>query len=134
MHQTPDDLGLIGLTLINNRLTKDEDIFVFASGMMRGKLTSAEYFANILPSQTYLPSNYNAIAASSFMEPCVQLIFVPTPRNPEQLKKVEKLKAWKGSRKPQIFNIPVRVFPKAVFLKKVDNMWMLNIVSTNKGE
>jgi hypothetical protein len=130
MSQTPDALDLIVLTLIEARLARGDDIFIFTTGNLRGKLVSATYLESALPSQTYLPPNA-ASDPSAFVEPVVHIRYIPRPRGHDNVK--DPLK-FKSTRKPVIFNIPTRLVNSALFLQKLaDKVWMLNVVTSVKA-
>lgn len=123
MNTDPEDFELIVLTLIKSRLERGEDIFVFTAGFMRGKLQSVEYLTAV-PSSTYLGGNtYNPPA-----EPCLQITYIPGPRNPKPDAEQKKF-----TRKPQSFNMPARVASNSLFLQKVEErVWMLNVTTKVK--
>lgn len=126
MSQTPDELELIALTLIQSRLDRGEFIYTFTAGNLRGKLVSAKYLV-CLPSPTYLPSNG---ALADKLEPCIQLVYIPRPRGRDTIKDPTK---FNFTRKAVLFNIPTRLINSALFLQRLaDNVWMLNIVTSVK--
>ena len=125
MH-TADDLDLLTLDIIKDRMEEGNLITVFAGGVLRGRLDAVEYVSSIVPSATYWKSNTAPDA-----EPCVFLKYTPAPRNSS---KVTDPVAYKFTRKPQHFVIPVRLVTAALYLKKLtDGIFMLNVDSSAKG-
>lgn len=122
MSQTPDELELIVLTLIQSRIARGEQLFMFSAGNLRGKLVSAECI-DCLPSSTYLPAG--TAFGQGKIEPCVQFWYIPRPRSHDKVK--DPLK-FNFTRKPINFNVPTRLVNSAVFLQKIeDGMWMINM-------
>lgn len=121
MTQRPDDLELIVLDLIEPLLAAQVEIFIFASGELRGRLKTA----------TYLP---RAVAASTFLrgkptdpkpEACISLVYIPRQKDPKA--------KTKFTRKPVIFNVPVELVPDVIFLQKLDDKkWMINMNTSTK--
>lgn len=120
----PDELELMALTLLQGRLAKQDSVFLFTGGALRGKLVSAELL-KCLPSSTYR-SMYDAET-----EYCVQMWYIPGPR--QGTSGVSSPTDIKFTRKPVLFNIPVRLINTALFLQKLeDKVWMLNINTSVK--
>ena len=129
MNERPDDmdLELIALDLITSRLERGDEIFVFSSSKLRGKLITARFLQDALPSQTYLPATRTYLPATwhNLQEPCVVLTYTPTPK--------DDTKKPTFKRVIQTFTIPVRILSSAVHLQKLDDaQWMLNIDTSVK--
>lgn len=120
---------LLTVTLINKVLARGNSIFIFTSGVLRGKLITAET-ANVVPSPTFLRDVRWSL--ESPMETCAILTFSPSPRSPSKMKDP---RTFKFTRKPQVFKLPERVLNAQGFhLTRIDgDAWMLNIVSSFKG-
>jgi hypothetical protein len=113
------DLTSLVVDLINRPLERGDEVFVFSSGNLRGKLHNAAITLSF-PAETYRRS---AWGWSDSPENCLVLTFVPRSRQPKEKQ------TW--TRKPTTFSIPMWAIHKCVHLKKiVDGQWMLNI-STN---
>ncbi len=128
MSQRPEhlDLELLPLDLINARLAKGEPMLIFSAGNLRGKLVSAQYL-ECLPSPTFIPGWKGP--GDGKVEPCVQLFYIPRPRDRT---KVTDPRSFNFTRKPVLFNIPVRILHSVLFLHKVEDMWMVNLVTSVK--
>lgn len=122
MSQAPDDLELIAYTLINARLARGDQVFVFTYGQLRGKLHTVTYLEKCLPASTYLSSSANL---EMQMEPCLQLSYTPGPRTRE---KVKDPTTFNFTRKAVLFNVPVRLVNSALFLQKLEEgVWFVNV-------
>ena len=121
---------LLTVALINKVLNRGNSIFIFMSGVMRGKLSTAET-AETVPSQTYL-KDVRWSSDKPPVETCAVLTFIPSPQNPG---KVKDPRTFKFTRKPQTVRLPERVLSsKGFHLTRIDgDAWMLNIVSSFKG-
>jgi len=120
------NIDLIALDLINARLARGDMVFVFTVGNFRGKLVSATYLEDFLPSATYL-SNYSP---DSQMERGIQLMYIPAPRSRD---KVKDPATFNFTRKPVFFNIPARFFESAITLHQLQaGQWMLAIDTSVK--
>ena len=120
------DLELFALKLIRTRLERDEFVFVFSAGNLRGKLVSIEHLASAQPAATYQSGR-----PTEQMEPCVQLTYIPRPKDPGKVTDPTK---FKFTRKPVLFNIPVRVVSGSLLLKKLyENVWMMTVRTSAKG-
>lgn len=120
-------LDTIIVTLIQSRLDRGEEIFSFSSGSLRGKVTSVDV-KYCLPSATYLGSSYDV--NNPPMEMCISLVYIPGPR--DRNKSVDPLTV-NYTRKPVIFNVPLKA-EAGLFLQKIeDKVWMLNINTAFKG-
>lgn len=120
MTKQPQDLELIVLDLIHVRLERKEQLFVFSSGALRGKLQEATY-RECIPSSTFIAGR---ASYDTKPEPCLSLTYIPGPRDSGRVKDLD----FDFTRKPVTFNIPVECVPNCVFLQKIeDGVWMLNI-------
>jgi len=121
------DLELFALRLIRTRLEREERVFVFSAGNLRGKLVSIEHLDSALPAATY----QDCRSTDQQMEPCVQLTYAPRPKDPGKVTDPTK---FKFTRKPVLFNIPVRVVSGSLLLKKLyENVWMVNVQTSARG-
>lgn len=120
MSETKGALDLLTVDIANKRIARGDSIFVFASGVLRGKLsclTTKEAF----PADTYNPSY------SLNLLPCVEVLYTPGPRKSETVKDLE---TFNFTRKPVWFNVPVELADSCLFLRKLEGRsWMLNIVT-----
>jgi hypothetical protein len=120
------DIDLIALDLINSRLTRGDMVFVFTTGNFRGKLVSATYLEDALPSPTYLLNH----SLDSQIEPCIQLTYAPAPRSRDRVKDPA---TFNFTRNPVFFNIPARFFESAITLHQLRaGQWMLAIDTSVK--
>jgi len=126
---SPDEinqLDLLVLDLIQMTQLKGDDIFVFASGNLRGLLRRARYVTYVLPSATYLSSK----PIEEQMEPCIVLDFIPPPRAGAIDADLSKVNF---TRNQQIFTIPVRLIDRGMSFAKIgDRQFMLNINTSIK--
>lgn len=115
MTEQPDELTDFTVGLIKRPLTKGDELFIFAGGMLRGKVTEVDVRREF-PSDTYLRTNY--VDMDDVVD-CLRLVYIPRQRNPNEPPRF--------TRKPQYFNIPLK-FLSGVYIKKIeDGKWMLNI-------
>lgn len=121
-----NELDLLILDLIQMTQCKGDDIFMFASGNLRGLLQRARYAAYVLPSATYLTSK----PLEEQMEPCIVLDFIPSPR----VGAIDAdLSQVKFTRNQQIFTMPVRLIDRGMSFAKIgDRQFMLNINTSIK--
>lgn len=122
---------LLSVSLINKVMAKGNTIFIFTSGVLRGKLISATTTSTV-PSPTYLKGASQHWTKLK-PETCAVLRFAPGPKDPG---KVKDPLTFSFTRKPQTFRLPERVLnSKGFHLTRIDgSAWMLNIVSSFKGE
>jgi hypothetical protein len=125
----PDEinqLDLLILDLIQMTQLKGDDIFVFASGNLRGLLRRARYAAYVLPSSTYLTSK----PLEDQVEPCIILDFIPPPK--QGVAGID-LSRVNFTRNQQIFTMPVRLIDRGMSFSKIgDKQFMLNINTSIK--
>jgi hypothetical protein len=121
-----NELDLLILDLIQMTQSKGDDIFMFASGNLRGLLQRIRYAAYVLPSATYLTSK----PIEEQMEPCIVLDFIPPPR----VGAIDAdLSQVKFTRNRQIFTMPVRLIDRGMSFAKIgDRQFMLNIITSIK--
>lgn len=113
MSKAPDVLELIILDLIDSRLEAGEKIFMYSSGNLRGKLMSAHYLEEVLPSNTYLDQR----PLDQQMEPCIQFIFIPRSRAGT----ITDPATFNFTRKPDRFNMPTRLADQAIFFQRLQS-------------
>jgi hypothetical protein len=102
-------------------LPKTDEIFVFASGKLRGKLITTSIY-NAYPSNTY------GRPVGTEREPCLVVDYTPCQKVPPP-----GMNPYKFTRKPVSFIMPIGVVDEAVYLEKVENgKWMLNLNTTVK--
>jgi hypothetical protein len=125
-----DQLDLLILDLIQMIQLKGDDIFVFASGNLRGLLRRARYAAYVLPSSTYLTSK----PIDDQLEPCIILDFIPpTYQGVAGNDLAVDLAKVKFTRNQQIFTMPVRLIDRSMSFSKIgDKQFMLNINTSIK--
>lgn len=126
MSQEHNALDLIALTLIESRLNKGDEIFVFSAGNLRGKLMSVNS-GNCVPSATYRGGKGKS---DEQIEHCARITYIPRPRDRE---KVQDPSGFKFTRKPVDFDIPTRLASDALHLHPIgDKRWMVNVVTSVK--
>ena len=124
---------LLSVSLINKVMAKGGTIFIFTSGVLRGKLSSATT-ASAVPSPTYLKGLSQQHWSKKLpTETCAVLTFLPGPKDPG---KVKDPRTFSFTRQPLTFRIPERALAaRGLHLTRVDgDTWMLNIVTDRKGE
>lgn len=121
------DLDLIIIDLVQSITERGEELFLAASGVIRGKINAFRFHPNTFPHQTWIPAGKTAATVEK--EPCIVIDFTPSPRDNKKMSARTQL-----SRKEQQVKVPVRVLDGAVFLQKIgDGIWMINIKSSYKG-
>lgn len=125
--QDTHDLDLIIIDLVKRCMERGEDVYLAASGVIRGKIDRFWYHPATYPHQNWWPAGKTN--ATLEKEPCIIIDFTPSPRDNSKMSTSTKL-----MRKEQNVNVPVRVVDGALFLQKIgDKMWMINVNSSYKG-
>jgi hypothetical protein len=123
MDYAEDDF--IILDLIAARHAAGEEVFVFTSGNLRGKLIKLRFLDKAIPAPTYLKVH----PKKAEPEPCIAVLLTPRPA---VIGDKDPLSVF-STRKTQTYCIPARVAIDAMFLQKLEaGKWMLNINTSIK--